>query len=76
MIIDREKFLTALLATTIATAALGCGSEPPPPPAAEAPEETVGAEAPPAEPPPAAVEAAAPVAEPVPEVRQVGPTLE
>jgi outer membrane biosynthesis protein TonB len=84
MIIDREKFLSAVVAISLGSAAVGCGGEPPP--AAEEPavEPTTGAEQPAAEPEPAPVpEAAAepapapaPAPEPVPEVQQTGPTRE
>jgi hypothetical protein len=82
MIIDREKFLSAVVAISLGSAAVGCGGEQPP--AAEEPalEPTTGAEQPAAEPAPvpeAAAEPApapAPDPEPVPEVQQTGPTRE
>ena len=72
MNIDRDQFLSALLAITLGGAAVGCKKEPPP--AEPAPEPTTGAEAAPA-PPPEPV-AAAPEPTPVPEVVQTGPTHE
>lgn len=73
MNIDREKFLSALLAMSLGGAAAAC-SKPPAEPAPVA-ETTVGAEAPVAEAaPPPAPEEPAPAA--VPEVVQTGPTTE
>ena len=77
MNIEREKFLTALLAIAMTGAAVGCSEDPPP--AAEAePMETTGSEEPLAapEPPPAADPAPEPAPVPVPEVQPAGPTLE
>ncbi|MFI5308732.1 MAG: hypothetical protein ACHQ53_15350 [Polyangiales bacterium] len=75
MIIERDKFLSALFAMTLAGAAAGCSSEPAP--TAAAPEQTAGAEQPAAAPAaPAEAAAPAPAAEPVPEVKQTGPTHE
>ena len=81
MIIDREKFLSAMVAVSLGSAALGCGGEEPPA-AVEEPEATTGAEQPPVEPAPVPEPAAAaepaptPAPEPVPEVQQTGPTRE
>lgn len=79
MTMDRDKFLSAVVALSLSAAA--CGSEAPPPAAEEpAPALTAGAEQPAAEPAPApAAEPAAapaPAAEPVPVVQPVGPTKE
>ena len=72
--IDRDKFLSALLALSLGGAAAGCKKEPPP--VTPEPEATVGAEQPlEAEPAPAA-EAPAPVSEPAPAVTPAGPTRE
>lgn len=73
MTIDREKFLSALLALTLGGAATACKKEPPP--EEPAPEPSTGAELPPPEPPPEP-EAAAPEPAPVPEVVQTAPTRE
>ncbi len=77
MNIERDKFLSAVMATALATAAIGCGEDPPPP-AAEEPQSSVGAEEPIAQAAPEPEPAPAPVAqpEPTPEVEQVGPTVE
>jgi hypothetical protein len=71
MIIDRNKFLTAVFAMTFAGA---CSSDPPPAAEEPVPEQTVGAEEPAAPIPPP--EAPAPAVEPVPEVQPAGPTPE
>jgi hypothetical protein len=71
MNLDREKFLSALLALTLAGGAVGCAKKEPPP-EEPAPAPAAGAE----EPPPPPPEAAAPAPEPVPEVVQTGPTHE
>ena len=78
MTIDRDKFLSALVALTLSGAGAACGGETPPAAAEEpAPQQTAGAEQPaPAAEPPAAAPAPAPAAEPVPEVQQAGPTHE
>jgi hypothetical protein len=70
MTIDRDKFLTAVLAMTLGGAAVACKKEPPPEPEPE-PVAAAGAEEPAPAPPPEA-----PPPEPVPEVVQTGPTHE
>jgi hypothetical protein len=72
MTIDRDKFLTALLAISLGGAAVGCKKEPPPEPEPAA-DLSTGAEEPAPAPAPEP-EAAAPA--PVPEVVQTGPTKE
>lgn len=74
MDIDRDKFLSALVALSLTTAASGCGSEPPPAAEEPAPAATAGAEQPAQPAPPPAAPQAAP--EPVPEVQPAGPTRE
>lgn len=71
MNIDRDKFLSALLALSLGGTAIACKKEPPPP--EPEPVASTGAEvpAPPPEPAPVAPEPA-----PVPEVVQTGPTHE
>lgn len=77
MKINREKFLSALLAAGMGSA-VACGGEPPP--AAEAePMETSGEEMPAEEPmeePAAEAPAEEPAPEPEPEVEEAGPTPE
>lgn len=75
MTIDRDKFLSALLAVSLGGAAAACGSTPPPEPA-PLPEESAGAEEPIAEPAPPPAEEPAPEPVEEPEVVQTSPTTE
>jgi hypothetical protein len=73
MFSDREHFFAAVVATSLAGAAISCKDEKPPPAATET------SEAPAAQPPapaPTPEPAAKPAPEPVPAVEQVGPTVE
>jgi len=72
MTIDRDKFLSALLALSLGGAAVACKKEPPP--EEPAPVVSAGAEEP--APAQAPEPVAAPEPTPVPEVVQTGPTHE
>jgi hypothetical protein len=77
MNIERERFLYAVMATTIATAAIGCADDPPPAPAQE-PKSNVAADESVAQrtPEPQAAPAPAVEPDPAPKIEQVGPTRE